>query len=219
MATKIKMLHLRRHSIKDGPDQTIGPKGLELAIREGKRVDLGTVPVVGPPVQEQDEMALLDSGQTAKRRYDKLFHGPQVQNAQTALAFCQGLGYVPRVMPIVNGLGNDNLFAEIITEEFKAAVQSGLSNFAAVRQVHCDIKVAAWADRGRMAVTRMFDEMGDGEIGAGFFYGIPIELAAWACGAGDDTVKEWTGLREAEGLIFVWDPGATATPAVFGKIA
>lgn len=37
----MKELHLRRHSIKDGPNNTIGPKGLKLAYEQGELLNLG----------------------------------------------------------------------------------------------------------------------------------------------------------------------------------
>jgi hypothetical protein len=215
--TKIKVLHLRRHSNKDGSIQTIGFKGLELARSQGELVNLGLAPMVGQPTQEEDEMALLESSQPTKRRYDKLFHGHQIQNAQTALAFCQGLGYTPRVMPIV-WLGDDSTLKIIATPEFNQAVADGLTFYAAIRQVHKNENFMAWAEYCRMAVIAMFDAMKNREIGVGFFYGIPIELAAWACGADEEDQVIWTGHREMEGLVFVWDQQATDKPAVFGKI-
>ena len=218
MTTKIKVLHLRRHSIKDGPGQTIGVKGLELARGQGALVNLGFVQPKFPPASEPagDEMALIEV-QPTQRRYGRLFCGPQVQNAQTALAFCQGLGYVPTVMPVV-GLGDDAMLKIIATPEFKQAVAGGLSFYAAIRQVHRNEDSMPWAELCRMALIAMFGDMAEGDIGIGFFYGIPIELAAWACGAGEDTTESWTGLREMEGLVFVWDQQATEGPAVFGKI-
>lgn len=189
----MKILHLRRHSIKDGPNNTIGPKGLELAVKQGKLVKVG---------------------------YDKLFHGPLVRTAQTALAFCQGLGYTPFIMPVVSGLGDEALFAKMVTEEFRAAVKKGLSNFAAVQLVHDSEKIAAWTNQARLALMQMFDSMKDCEIGIGFFHSPTIELTALACSASDvaDAAEDWTRLRDLEGLVFVHDQ-ETATPFLVGKIS
>lgn len=191
--TDMKTLHLRRHSIKDGANNTIGTKGLQLAFEEGIIAHL------------------------AGSRYKKLFHGQLIRTAQTALAFCQGFGYVPAVMPVMDGLGDDALFAEIANAGFKAAVASGLSNFAATRQVHGDEQASIWAHRGCGAVETMFFSMNDNEVGVGFFHSPTIELVAWHYGAEHSEIDGWDQLKDMEGLVFACDDSRIILVA--GKIS
>lgn len=207
----MKKLHLLRHSIKDGPNGIIGPRGLKLARNQGQLVNLGHIEPVRT-VGEGPESVRRE------RRYGRLFLGPQIENAQTALAFCGGLGYTPELMPMVYGLGDELQFGEIITREFVRAVAGGLSSFEAIRQVHGDQKALDWGNRDLMALIEMFSVLEDDEIGAGFFHGIPIELAAWACGAPEEDRAIWTGLKETEGLVFVCDSRSEEIPYTAGKI-
>lgn len=194
----MKTLYLYRHPPKDGLNGTIGPKGLELAYEQGKLVNLGF----------SNSVDIVDGKSgvfNRPRRFGKFFQGWQIQNAQAALEFFRGLGYVPKSMPIVFELGDDALFKQIITERFNSAVARGLSLFRAVRETHGDNQAMAWGELGRMALMKMFDTMADGEYGIGFFYGIPIMLAAWACGAEKGNVSGWDDLGEMEMFIFTCD--------------
>lgn len=176
----MKTLILLRHSLKDGPNDTIGPKGLKLA---------------------------WEQGLNAKEiRPEVIFHGPLVRTAQTALAFCEGLGYVPRITPVIYGLGDSTLFAEIATPEFRTAAKS-TSFFRATLQTHGVEKTKIWAELGLQAVKSMFEQMDDDEnkLAIGFFHSPTIELAAWACGVEQSGIDDWDKFSEMEGLTFKCD--------------
>lgn len=204
--TKVKTLVLFRHTTKDGPNETVGPQGFDLAASQGAAQS------------NYIKLADAEDGMDGdwQSRLSKLFYGWQFQNLQTALGFCKGLGFVPTLMPVVSGLGDDALFSEIITDEFRAAVAGGLSNFAAIRQVHGHQQSVAWAEQCRLALITIFEAMADGQTGVGFFYGIPIVLAAWACGATEDEEHIWDHLGLMEALVFIAD--RENIPSLAGKI-
>lgn len=154
----MKTLVLRLHSITDGPNNAIGPEGLELAKRQGQLTS--------------------DRGID----FNQLFYAPYVATAQTALAFCEGLNYVPATTPVVSDLDYGALLAEISTDQFASTVKSGLSNFMAILQVHGEAKAKQWAELAHRDVLWMFDQMEYGEDAIGFFHSPTIELAAWSCG-------------------------------------
>lgn len=172
-----KTLHYRRHSIKDGADgQTIGPKGIELALFEG--------------------------GNGSNPTFDRLFHGPLVRTAQTALAFCSGLMYAPDSMPVVEEIGTDALFAEIATPELREAVKAGASNFDALVQVHGEAKAKEWAAVAAEGVCKMFDAMGENETAVAFGHSPVIELAAWRMVGYATTSDDLRRLDDLEGIVF-----------------
>ena len=183
----MKILHLRRHSIKDGLNGTIGLKGIRLDSRLGYE---------------------------SSEPFAKIFHGPSIRTSQTALAFTYGLScrprvptinFVPKSMPIIFGLGDDTFFSEIGTDKFKKAVKGGLSKFAAIRKVHGQEKAMGWAKRGHLALMTMFDAMEDNEKGVGFFHSPTIELTAWVCKATESGIAKWSRLGDMEGLVFALD--------------
>lgn len=192
----MKTLLLLRHAPKDKNGE-IGREGYQVAFDQGET--------------EKDAHAKLadaaTNGERAKvqRKFTKLFFGPQKQNLQTARPYLEGLGYTPEIMPTVDGLGNDALFAQINTPEFKAAVAGGLPLFEALIKVHGDGQAMAWGELCRMALMKIFDTMDDGENAIGFFYGIPIMLAAYACDTKTSDVIGYDNLGEMEGLIFTTD--------------
>jgi hypothetical protein len=172
-----KKLILFAPSTLDGPDQTIGPKGLELARLKG----------------------LLMGDRVIA--FNRLFYGPFLETTQTALAFCEGLNNMPTSNPVRVGLGDKTLFVEISTPEFKLAATNGMSNFNAVKEIHGEAKAMIWAEVSKSSVLSMFDQLKHNEVGVGFFLSPMIELAAWCCGA-NSVPKGWDRLGDMEGLIF-----------------
>jgi hypothetical protein len=175
----MKTLHLRRHSTKDGSQNTIGEKGLKLASIEGERADT-TV-------------------------YTRVFHGPLVRTAQTALAFINGLNYGLAPMPVVFGLGSDALFAEMANEAWKVAVKGGARNFEALLVAHPINQVKIWAMDAKAAVEQMFAAMEDDETAIGFFHSPTIELAVWAILEYPETLDEYSTLGDLEGVEVFFD--------------
>ena len=108
----MKTLRLRTPSIIDGQGNTVGPQGLQLAKRQGGRVQLGHIGQTWDSRVDEEKIGV-------EIRYRRIFYCPQIPVLQTALAFCSGLGYTPEVMPVV--FENLNLHLEIqrITAEMR----------------------------------------------------------------------------------------------------
>lgn len=173
----MKKLHLRRHGKKDGPNDTIGPQGLEQTRREG--------------------VEAVRNGNS----YQRLFYGPLVRTAQTALAFLEAFMRPPITMPVVQGLGDDALFKEIVNDTFKRAIAAGQTNLAATLMAHPSERCTIWQMHAGAAVEQMFDALGEGEMGLGFFHSPTIEMAASSFGFVVTDLK----LAELEGLEFTQD--------------
>lgn len=190
----MKTLHLRRHSMKDGANDTIGPKGLALAKAEGeKKTGLGVHEVGDGP----DAMYVNNA-------YARIFHGVLIRTLQTVYGFAQGLGYTPTLMPMVKGLGDQATFVEMVNDAFKSAVKDGKSNLAALGHAHSATRVSSWAKEAVDALESMFDQMTDDEVAIGFFHSPTIELAAANCVTfGTALPKGWDDLKEMDGLVFV----------------
>ena len=177
----MKTLYYRRHSIKDGPNNTIGPEGLELAQSEGEH-----------------------AGNIGEEYY-WMFHGPLIRTAQTALAFLSGLALgsrtltlIPIPMPIIEEIGTDELFAKIGTPECHAAVKSGMSNLMATLTTHPDV-VGEFITTAMAGVKKMFSMIDDGPPSIAFGHSPMIELAAYGIDKSQYT------LGELEGLVFIQD--------------
>lgn len=185
----MKILHYRRHSIKDGEiKDTIGPKGIALAITEGEKGDEGI------PQSDPAKPCLW---------YNKGFHGSLVRTCQTLYAFAHGLGYTPDPMPAVEKIGTGALLAEISTPKFLKMVESGASYFEAVLAAHDKTKVKEWDGMALTGVRKMFEAMADGEAAIAFGHSPIIELAAWTlCGSALPKYNR-DCLMEMEGIVFV----------------
>ena len=173
----MKTLHYRRHSKKD-PDNTLSRGGIHLAVQEGSKA--------------------------WHYNYRHLFHGPLVRTAQTALAFCKGLGYVPEIMPVVHEIGTDELFAEIATSEFWRAVEGGASYFQALLVAHDETKAQEWAGPIAESIHKMLDDIDDNQTAIVFGHSPVIELAAWII-LGFKLPEGHDRLDEMEGIVFATD--------------
>jgi len=211
---KMKTLYLIAPSILDGPMKTIGPKGRALALRRAKTLNLGRIEPEPGAVAPDDLVA--DIGQ--EHRFSRLFYAPLVSCLQTAMMFCDGLGYLPQVMPTIFGLGDEEMLKEIFTEEFKTAVANDLSELSASLKVHSIEQSAIWANSSQVALISMFNAMADGEIAVGFFPAIALVLAAWSYGTNERTRGVWSKLGPMEGLISVSHDDRDCLPYVAGKI-
>lgn len=174
----MKTLHYRRHSIKDGPNNTIGPKGIVLARAEGEKVDI------------------------TDTSYARGFHGPLVRTAQTLLAFSRGLGYVPDPMPVVPEIGTDDLFAAMATPEFRQTVAGGASNFTSLVTAHGFDQCRDWAIIAALGVASMFGAMGQDEMAIAFGHSPVIELAIWRLCGHDMPEVFLRQIADMEGAIF-----------------
>lgn len=178
----MKILLYRRHSIKDGEVRdTIGPKGLDLAVVEGRR-------------------DLKQSGWCVER----VFHGSLVRTAQTALAYLEGQGNSLFIVePVIEEIGTDALFAEIANDAFRAATKEGASNFDALIAVHGVDKAEEWALAAAKGVTKMFDAMVGDEVAIAFGHSPTIEMAAWAINEYEPLPNKLTALNDMEGIVFL----------------
>lgn len=165
----MKTLHYRRHSTK-GTDNNLTDEGIVRAILEGLKAGEQRIPGSGNDIDGPHRLI-----------YDRLFHGPLIRTAQTALVFCHGLNYIPKPMPVIPEIGTDELFMEIATPEFREAAKKGASNFDATLNVHDVSWCQEWAVQAKEAIRAMFKFMRNGEYAVAFGHSPVIELAAWAC--------------------------------------
>lgn len=177
----MKKLYYFRHSTKDGANNTIGPKGLALARK------------VGDWLYDNEE----------DLEFDRVFHGPLIRTAQTALAFTAGYGAVGDIMPIVPEIGNDALFAEMVKPSQFRTLASVMGNFTALIQCHERSLVETWAvDHALKAVQRMFSAMEKGETAVAFGHSPMIELAVSALAGNFELPEEYLICNDMEGVEF-----------------
>lgn len=180
----MKTLWMFRHSIKDGLDNSIGPKGIALAEEFGNWLE--------------DEWAC---GET---NFTKVFCGPLPRTSQTALAFFAGLHDYAKPMPVIQKFGDDDLFKIMANDAFRSSVKSGKKNFEALLSAHPVAQVQAWSLDAFTGIKECFDQMEEDELAIGFGHSPIIELAAWCC-------KHWEpfsedlNLAEMEVLVFTKD--------------
>lgn len=161
-AKTVKTLFLFRHSLRDG--ENISEEGFRLAIDLGEQIrEL--------PPQHFD--IVHEFGSPMSRCWQTLA-GIKSGYADAGL----GSTIIPH-QPVF-GLGDAAIAEEILTDEFKAAVASGMSNFHAAMAVHPD-KVKEWAAGAFAGLSKMFKAMDDeGPVqGIGVFHSPFIELLAW----------------------------------------
>lgn len=173
----MKRLYYLRHSIKD-TNNNISLEGTALARMQGQA--LASVP------------------------FTHAFCGPLVRTRQTLLHFFSGH---PSEVGIkgpcteVEGIGTDELFAQITTGGWKAAVKAGKSNFEAVLEAHHSAQVGQWAKDAYYAVKSMFNKMNSGETAVAFGHSPIIELVAYAL-LNNQLAPEYRTLKEMEGIVF-----------------
>lgn len=176
----MRTLDLRRHSTKDGDvKDTIGPQGLALAHSEGLK---------------------------ASTVYSKGFHGPLIRTCQTLYAFAEGLGYVPEPQPAMAELGDDDLFVQIATPEFREAVKGGATYFQALLATHGEPKAKEWAATAAEGICKMFDVMVEGEDAVAFGHSPLIELVIWRL-LGYDLPAAFQKLGDMEGVSLYKESG------------
>ena len=140
-------------------------------------------------------------------QYTDAFYGPIYRTLQTLAAAIGGLigGMMSceiKVHQPVEEIGTTDLFAEMATPEFKAAVSSGFSNFEAVDEVHLWEKVHGWEVNAAKCVAWMFSEMDDGGFGLAYGHDPLISLAARYLG-----FKDARSLKTLEYIDFIEDGG------------
>ena len=179
----MKKLYYLRHSLKDA-NNNISPEGIELAKDQGR--------------------AFFNASITLNR----WFFGPLIRTHQTGEAFLVGYTTAPIKGQQIGPIGDDEFFKPIVTDEFKAAVKSGKSNFEAVLDVHNGRDVDLWKEMAFAGVKLMFDVMEDGEVAVAFGHSPMIELAAYAIQSWKAVDPEYQlkyrRLREMEGINFGW---------------
>jgi len=114
--------------------------------------------------------------------YTELFYGPLYRTLQTILAAVASLGCKARVHEPIDEIGTDELFGKMVTQEFKEAVKSGLSNLEAIDKVHDAHQLRKWEKTAGIGVEKMFDLMLEGGHGLCYGHDPVIPLAARAFG-------------------------------------
>jgi|GEM_PF-1528627 len=174
---KTKIIYLSRHSIKDGPNSTVGPKGLALAMREGAK---------------------------STRLFSYAFHSPIIRTLQTLAAFILAGVCRPKLMPVVYGLGSEELLAKIMTRRVRRMVKQGATSFEAIRQCHRD-QGRKFARTGLTTVHEMFSQMGHGTVAVATFHSPCIELLVWALLGFKRLPKKYASFGEMEGVVLEQD--------------
>jgi|GEM_PF-2025567 len=195
----MKQLHLIASPPTGGESQTLSSEDQELAL------------ALGETIKRQLEVE-------SQRRIERLFYAELPQAVQTSERFCKGLGYTPRLMLPVPGLGDERMLREIFTAEFRQSVRGGMTELSASLKVHSIGQSCAWAARSRLALINIFDSLADGEIAIGFAPLVVILLTAWAFAATDETRGVWVRIKPLEGLIFVQQGNGDCLPYVAGII-
>ncbi len=185
----VKKIRYVRHSIKDGANNTIGPKGIAY-------------------VQEKAIGA----------KYTDIFYGIY-RTVQTALAYICQVGCQPgvRVHTPVAEIGTEELFAIMVNNGFKAAVNAGKTNIEAVYMAgHTGEQITIWANDALTGVKKMFDAMPDNGFGLALGHDPIIPLATIALGyEGIPSLKEMEYLDfflQDDGSIEVHDPRTIPAP-------
>ncbi len=163
MAKVVKTLRYVRHSLKDGANNAIGPKGIALTKEKA---------VFAP--------------------YTDIFYGIY-RTCQTALAYICHIGCAPgtRVHTPITEIGTDELFAEMVNAEFKAAVKSGKTNIQAIYEAgHPEKQLVAWSEDAALGVRKMLDLIPVGGFGLALGHDPIIPLAAKAYGYSIPSLKE-----------------------------
>ncbi len=186
----MKRLFYFRHSSKDGANNTLGPKGLELAHK------------VGDWLYDTE-----NGGEDDGLGFDKVFHGPLVRTAQTALSFMLGYGYGGDVMPIVPEIGDDALFAEMVKPSQFRTLASAMGNFKALLQCHDPNQSAEWIYLAFSAVENIFSAMNDSETGVAFGHSPMIELALAKVLGTTELPEEYLTFGDMEGVEFQQEEG------------
>ena len=178
----MKKLYYLRHSRKDA-ENNISPEGIELAKARGQSLD--------------------------EIEFTHAFVGPLARTQQTASAFfLTHPGHAELHNPIP-GIGNDTLFKKIATDEFKAIVGPGKSNFEALMEAHYYEDIHDWMAIAYEAVCKMFDQIEEGQTAIAFGHSPMIELAAYYVALARLPVF-FTRFREMDGLVF----GCTETAGI-----
>ncbi|HPM08001.1 MAG TPA: hypothetical protein PLL60_04375, partial [Bacilli bacterium] len=107
--------------------------------------------------------------------------------------------------PIV-GLGDDAMFAEMVTPEMKQAIKEGKSNFDALFAAHGSDSLNTFITAGQQAIDQMFAAMKDGEVGVGVFHDPTIPLMGWAHG-----LQEVRSLDSMQAIVFTMNDDGSIT--------
>ncbi|MDP2599930.1 MAG: hypothetical protein Q8P84_04250 [Deltaproteobacteria bacterium] len=187
----MKQLLLFRHSIKDGPMNTLGPKGTKLAREVGEWL--------------RDTESIWPQ---------KVFHGPLVRTEQTARAFVDGffqhatVEAQPRFMPAIEEFGTDQLFAEMVAPDGFREKAKELGNYYALFELHDVDTLRGWTGHCASGIRRAFDMLEDGECGVAFGHSPCIELAVAGIlksTSSTDMPVEFTALSEMQGILLEQD--------------
>lgn len=145
--------------------------------RHGDKTPANHISAVGR--RQAKEMGKLYDRTFGIDSVQHMFFGPLIQTVETAYAMmsCRFAFDQTAVHNAVNGLGDDEMFRELVTADFKDAVAHGISNLGAL-SVHCDGLIDDLICRGEMAIRAMFDCMLEGQLGVGVFHDPTIPLLA-----------------------------------------
>jgi hypothetical protein len=133
-------------------------------------------------------------------RIQHFFHGTLIRTAQTLLSAVTKRGFVGTVHPPIAEIGDNELFAS--WKEKGVKFGSGLSNFQAMGKGLSKLQFNMAVSHCFTAVKKMFEKIGNGEIGLAYGHSPCVELAIYA------TRTELYGgeqLQSCEGALFTMD--------------
>lgn len=175
MAEITKTLDLFRHSDKTPDGKHISYQGMELANGIGGNYDT--------PVHH-------------------VFCGPLVRTRETLVAMMVlNTGFEnAEIHEPIDGLGSDELFKSLVTDEARTAIKGGKSSMEGVLD-NCDERVLADFENGaRDALKQMFGLMADDQHGVGIFHDPTVPMLAKFLG-----MEDTRSLESMEAIRFTLD--------------
>lgn len=132
-------------------------------------------------------------------KVDHMFFGPLIRTAETAYAMMTGNPAFDETVihDPIDGLGSDELFAQMVTSQVKIKIREGASNLEAVTSSHDIDALAGFMSDGKHALQQMLDAMDDGQLGFGIFHDPTIPLLGRFLG-----LPEARSLGSVEAVVF-----------------
>ena len=193
----MKRLFYFRHSTKDGFQNSIGEKGLALA--------------------EQVGAWMLNDVTAQEVDFNKVFHGPLIRTAQTALAFMSTFGGEFKTMPVVVEIGDDQLISDMVRPSQFRPLAGVMGYYAALLQCHGGESVDYWILRAVAAVINMFAAMDEDDDAVAFGHSPMIELALAGIMGTKKLPEEYLVFSDMEGVELQQDDAGNIS--IVGKIS
>jgi hypothetical protein len=175
-----------RHSLKDGPVNTLGPAGINLAFEQG--------------------------GYMNYARIDKIFHSVVARSIQSALVFLTGWAKgkttpLPTAMPAILEFGNEELFKVMTAPPEFRALADQVGNFSAILILHHPALVRQWAATALLGLQKVFDQTEEDETAVVITHSPMLELAVWANEDFQMLPEKFLNFSEMSGVVLKQEEG------------